>query len=175
MKFVRKRDGRLEPFDQERITNAIWKAAKAVGGKDLELAKNLSDQVVALLQKRFGEEGVPTVEEIQDLVEKILIENGHARTAKAYILYRKQHQDLRELAALLSSADLVDQYLEVQDWRVRENSNMSYSLQGLNNYLSSTVIAKYWITRIYPPNIADSHFSGAIHIHDLGVLGAYCV
>jgi len=175
MKFVRKRDGRLEPFDQERITNAIWKAAKAVGGKDLELAKNLSDQVVALLQKRFGEEGVPTVEEIQDLVEKILIENGHARTAKAYILYRKQHQDLRELAALLSSADLVDQYLEIQDWRVRENSNMSYSLQGLNNYLSSTVIAKYWITRIYPPNIADSHFSGAIHIHDLGVLGAYCV
>ena len=175
MKFVRKRDGRLEPFDQERITKAIWKAAKAVGGKNREPAKRLSDQVVAMLQERFGEEGVPTVEEIQDLVEKALIENGHARTAKAYILYRKQHQDMRELAALLSSADLVDQYLEVQDWRVRENSNMSYSLQGLNNYLSSTVIAKYWITRIYPPNIADAHFSGAIHIHDLGVLGPYCV
>jgi len=175
MKLVRKRDGRLEPFDQKRITNAIWKAAKAVGGKDRELAKKLSDQVVAMLRERFGEEGVPTVEEIQDLVEKVLIENGHARTAKAYILYRKQHQDLRELAALLSSADLVDQYLEIQDWRVRENSNMSYSLQGLNNYLSSTVIAKYWITRIYPPNIADAHFSGAMHIHDLGVLGPYCV
>ncbi|MEM2995319.1 MAG: ribonucleoside triphosphate reductase [Candidatus Bathyarchaeia archaeon] len=175
MKFVRKRDGRLEAFDQERITNAIWKAAKAVGGKDRELAKKLSDQVVAELLKRFGEEGVPTVEEIQDIVEKILIENGHARTAKAYILYRKQHQDLRELAALLSSADLVDQYLEVEDWRVRENSNMSYSLQGLNNYLSSTVIAKYWITRIYPPNISEAHFSGDIHIHNLGVLGPYCV
>ena len=175
MKYVRKRDGRLEPFDQERITNAIWKAAKAVGGKDRELAKKLSDQVIAELKKRFGEEGVPTVEEIQDLVEKILIENGHARTAKAYILYRKQHQDMRELAALLSSADMVDQYLEIEDWRVRENSNMSYSLQGLNNYLSSTVIAKYWITRIYPPNIAEAHFSGDIHIHDLGVLGPYCV
>ncbi len=175
MKFVRKRDGRLEPFDQERITNAIWKAAKAVGGKDHRLSERLSDQVVAELKKRFGEDGVPTVEEIQDVVEKTLIENGHARTAKAYILYRKQHQDLRELAALLSSADLVDQYLEVEDWRVRENSNMSYSLQGLNNYLSSTVIAKYWITRIYPPNIANAHFSGAMHIHDLGVLGAYCV
>ncbi|MGB9854878.1 MAG: anaerobic ribonucleoside-triphosphate reductase, partial [Candidatus Bathyarchaeales archaeon] len=175
MKFVRKRDGRLEPFDQERITNAIWKAAKAVGGKDRELAKKLSDQVVAELRKRFGEEGVPTVEEIQDIVEKILIENGHARTAKAYILYRKQHQDLRELAALLSSADLVDQYLDIEDWRVKENSNMSYSLQGLNNYLSSTVIAKYWITRIYPPHIAEAHFSGAMHIHDLGVLGPYCV
>ncbi|MEM3642058.1 MAG: ribonucleoside triphosphate reductase, partial [Candidatus Bathyarchaeia archaeon] len=175
MKFVRKRDGRLENFDQERITNAIWKAAKAVGGKDRELAKRLSDQVVVELKKRFGEEGVPTVEEIQDVVEKTLIENGHARTAKAYILYRKQHQDLRELAAILSSADLVDQYLEIEDWRVRENSNMSYSLQGLNNYLSSTVIAKYWITRIYPPKIADAHFSGDMHIHDLGVLGPYCV
>ncbi|MCD6431349.1 ribonucleoside triphosphate reductase [Candidatus Bathyarchaeota archaeon] len=175
MKYVRKRDGRLELFDQERITNAIWKAAKAVGGKDRELAKRLSDQVVAMLKERFGEEGVPTVEEIQDVVEKVLIENGHARTAKAYILYRKQHQDMRELAALLSSADLVDQYLNLEDWRVRENSNMSYSLQGLNNYLSSTVIAKYWITRIYPPRIAEAHFSGEMHIHDLGVLGPYCV
>ena len=175
MKFVRKRDGRLEPFDQMRITNAIWKAAKAVAGKDRALAKKLSDQVVAMLKERFGEEGVPTVEEIQDLVEKAIIENGHARTAKAYILYRKQHQDMRELAALLSSADLVDKYLEIQDWRVRENSNMSYSLQGLNNYLSSTIIAKYWISRIYPSKIADAHFSGDVHIHDLGVLGPYCV
>src|SRR5271157_2767128 len=175
MKYVRKRDGRLETFDQERITTAVWKAAKAVGGKDREQAGRISDQVIAGLKNRFGEDGVPTVEEIQDLVEKTLIENGHARTAKAYILYRKQHQDQRELAALLSDADLVDQYLEIEDWRVRENSNMSYSLQGLNNYLSSTVIAKYWITRIYPPQIADSHFSGDIHIHDLGVLGAYCV
>jgi ribonucleoside-triphosphate reductase len=175
MKFVRKRDGRLEAFDQERITLAIWKAAKAVGGKDREQAKKIGDQVQAELDKRFGEEGVPTVEEIQDLVEKMLIENGHARTAKAYILYRKQHQDQRELAAILSDADMVDQYLEIEDWRVRENSNMSYSLQGLNNYLSSTVIAKYWITRIYPPEIADAHFSGDMHIHDLGVLGPYCV
>jgi anaerobic ribonucleoside-triphosphate reductase len=175
MKYVRKRDGRLEPFDQERITNAIWKAAKAVGGKDREQAKRISDQVVAKLKSRFGEDGCPTVEEIQDLVEKMLIENGRAQTAKAYILYRKQHQDMRELAALLSNADLVDQYLELEDWRVRENSNMSYSLQGLNNHLSSTVIAKYWISRIYPSSIAAAHFSGDMHIHDLGVLGAYCV
>jgi len=175
MKFVRKRDGKLEPFDQERITNAIWNAAKAVGGRDRELAKRISDEVIAVLKNRFGEEGVPTVEEIQDTVEKRLIENGKAQTAKAYILYRKQHQDMRELAALLSSSDLVDQYLEVEDWRVKENSNMSYSLQGLNNYLSSTVIAKYWITRIYPDSIAKKHFSGDLHIHDLGVLGPYCV
>ena len=175
MKFVRKRDGRLESFDQERITNAVWKAAKAVGGTDFQPARLLSDQVVGELQRRFGEDGCPTVEEIQDIVEKMLIENGHARTAKAYIVYRKQHQDMRELAALLSSADMVDQYLDIEDWRVKENSNMSYSLQGLNNYLSSTVIAKYWITRIYPPHIADAHFAGDMHIHDLGVLGPYCV
>ena len=175
MKSVRKRDGRLEPFDQGRITNAIWKAAKAVGGRDREQAMKISNSVLAELYRRFGEDGVPTVEEIQDIVEKMLIENGNARTAKAYILYRKQHQDQRELAALLSDADLVDQYLEIEDWRVKENSNMSYSLQGLNNYLSSTVVAKYWISRIYPPSIADAHFSGDMHIHDLGVLGAYCV
>jgi anaerobic ribonucleoside-triphosphate reductase len=175
MKFVLKRDSKLEPFDQERITIAIWKAAKAVGGKDKEQAKRISDEVVALLNKQYGDDGVPTVEEIQDLVEKRLIENGHASTAKAYILYRKQHTDMRELAALLSSSDMVDQYLEVEDWRVKENSNMSYSLQGLNNYLSSTVIAKYWIARIYPQNIAEAHFSGDMHVHDLGVLGPYCV
>src|SRR4030042_923981 len=175
MKFVRKRDGKLEPFDQKRITTAVWKAAKAVGGKDREQAKSISAEGMAELRSRFGEDGCPTVEEIQDLVEKQLIENGHAQTAKAYILYRKQHHDMRELAALLSSADLVDQYLEIEDWRVKENSNMSYSLQGLNNYLSSTVIAKYWISRIYPSNIAEAHFSGDMHIHDLGVLGPYCV
>jgi anaerobic ribonucleoside-triphosphate reductase len=175
MKYVRKRDGKLEPFDQERITKAVWKAAKAVGGKDREQARRISDLVLDELRSRFGEDGCPTVEEIQDIVEKQLIESGHAQTAKAYILYRKQHQDMRELAALLSSADLVDQYLEIDDWRVKENSNMSYSLQGLNNYLSSTVIAKYWISRIYPTNIAKAHFSGDLHIHDLGVLGPYCV
>ncbi len=175
MKFVLKRDSKLEPFDQERITIAIWKAAKAVGGKDKERAKQISDQVVADLNKVYGDDGVPTVEEIQDIVEKRLIENGHAQTAKAYILYRRQHADTRELAALLSSSDMVDQYLDLEDWRVKENSNMSYSLQGLNNYLSSTVIAKYWIARIYPEDIAAAHFSGDLHIHDLGVLGPYCV
>ena len=175
LKYVRKRDGRLEPFDQERITNAIWRAAKAVGGKDRELAKRLSDQVVEELKKRFGEDGVPTVEDIQDVVEKVLIENGHAKTAKAYILYRKQHQDLRELAEILSSSDLVEQYLNLEDWYVRENSNMSFSLQGLNNYLTTKVIERYWTNRIYSPNISEAHNSGDIHIHDLGVLGPYCV
>jgi ribonucleoside-triphosphate reductase len=175
LKYVRKRDGRLEEFNSDRITTAIWKAASAIGGRDKEEARRMSDQVVGILKQRFGEEGVPTVEEIQDIVEKVLIENGHARTAKAYILYRKQHQDMRELAALLSSSDLVEQYVDLEDWYVRENSNMSYSLQGLNNYLTTKVIENYWASRIFPPNIAEAHYSGDMHIHDLGVLGPYCV
>jgi ribonucleoside-triphosphate reductase len=175
MKYVRKREGKLATFDENKIINAIWKAARAVGGKNKGLARELGKKVVEELKERFGEDGVPTVEEIQDIVERTLIENGHARTSKAYILYRKQHQDLREMAALLSSDDLVEQYLDTLDWRVRENSNMSYSLQGLNNYISSTIIARYWLTRIYPPYIESAHTSGALHIHDLGVLGPYCV
>jgi len=175
MRYVRKRDGKLAEFDQERIINAIWKAARAVGVKDHEVAKQLGLEVIAKIKDRFGDDGVPTVEEIQDIVERTLIENDLAKMAKAYILYRKQHQDLRELAVILSSDDLVERYLQVDDWRIRENSNMSYSLQGLNNYLSSTVIARYWLTRIYPPQIEKSHVSGDFHIHNLGVLGPYCV
>jgi len=175
LKYVRKRDGRLEPFDQERITNAIRKATRAVGERDEELVKRLSNQVVEELRREFGEDGVPTVEEIQDIVEKVLIKNGQVRIAKAYILYRKQHQDLRELAEILSSSELVEQYLNLEDWYVRENSNMSFSLQGLNNYLTTKVIERYWTNRIYPPNISKAHYSGDMHIHDLGVLGPYCV
>ena len=175
MKYVRKRDGQLESFDRTRISNAIWKAAKSVAGRNRELSKQLSDQVFRVLQEKYGDDGVPTVEEIQDIVEQVLIENGHARTAKAYIVYRKQHQDMRELAAILSSADLVDEYLELLDWRVKENSNMSYSLQGLNNYLSSTVIAKYWITRIYPPRITEAHFVWSrCKLTPLPILGGFC-
>jgi ribonucleoside-triphosphate reductase len=175
MKYVRKRDGRLEPFDQNRITEAIWKAAKAVGGRDRKQAQELSDKVVQLLLKRFGDDGVPTVEEIQDAVEKVLIENGHAKTAKAYILYRKQHQELREMAQLLGQVELVESYIDMEDWRVKENANMTYSLQGLNNYLAGTVVANYWLNKLYPPEVAEAHKDGDIHIHNLSMLAAYCV
>jgi len=175
MRYVRKRNGKLEEFDGFRIKNAIWKAARAVGSRDEELAAQLSREVIIQLEERFGDDGVPTVEEIQDLVEKTLIENGHARTAKAYILYRKQHQDIRELAAILSQDDLIEKYLMMEDWRVRENANMGYSLQGLNNFLSSNIVSKYWLNRIYPIYVREAHTSGDLHIHDLAVLGPYCV
>jgi len=174
VKFVRKRDGRLEPFDPKRISDAIWRAAKAVGGRDRALSERLAAEVVEVLEERFGEDGVPTVEEIQDVVEKVLIERGHAKTAKAYILYRKQHEDLREVGRLMAQIELVDSYLEGADWRVKENANMGFSLQGLNNYLAGSVVANYWLNKLYPPEVAEAHRSGDMHIHNLNVLASYC-
>ncbi|WAM31227.1 ribonucleoside triphosphate reductase [Caldicellulosiruptor naganoensis] len=171
---VMKRDGTIVDFDRKKIENAIFKAAKAVGGSDYSIAEKLTDQVIELLEKKFGY-SIPHVEEIQDIVEKVLIENGHAKTAKAYILYRKQHQDMREFKNLfLDIENTVDQYIGKTDWRVNENSNMSYSLQGLNNHISTAVISKYWLNKIYPKEVAEAHINGDLHIHDLGVLGVYC-
>jgi ribonucleoside-triphosphate reductase len=175
MKLVRKRDGRLVDFNKEHIVGVIWKAAQAVGGTNRERAETLAALVIDDLTQRFGDEGVPTVEEIQDAVERILIEEGHARTAKAFILYRKQHNEMREIATLMGSSELIDKYLNLEDWRVKENSNMAYSLQGLNNHIASTVIKKYWLNRIYPKEIADLHEKGDFHLHDLNSLSAYCV
>jgi ribonucleoside-triphosphate reductase len=172
-KYVTKRDGKLEPFDRNHLMNSIYRASKAVGLKDSQSARELTDQVVRELEKQYEKAEFLTVEEIQDATEKILIMNGYAQIAKAYILYRKQHQDIRELASLLSSADLVDQYLEIEDLTAKGKNNPNYSVQGLNNYVSSTVIAKYWVTRIYSERIVDAHFSGDMHIHDLGVLEPY--
>jgi ribonucleoside-triphosphate reductase len=175
LEYVRKRSGKLEKFDKNRIRKAILQAILAVGGKGEKQADELTNSVIKKLVQNFGEDGVPTVEEIQDIVEESLIKEGLVRTAKAYILYRKQHQDLRELATILSQDDLIDKYILKKDWKIRENSNMNFSLQGLNNYLSSNIISKYWLNRIYPNEIREAHNSGFLHIHDLAVLGPYCV
>ena len=174
-RYIRKRDGRLEEFDQRRITIAISKAFNAVGEKDGEIHKRLSDEVVRQLYERYGEEGVPTVEEIQDLVEHTLMKNGFYEVSRAYILYREKRKELRELAFLLESGDMVDKYLQEMSWYVRENANLGYSMQGLNNYLVSKVISQYWLMRIYPPEIRRAHINGDFHIHNLGILGPYCV
>jgi len=172
---VCKRDGRFSKFDQEKIANAIYKAARATGGENRRLAYQLSNKVVDALIKKFSDDLIPTVEEIQDTVEKVLIENGHAQTAKTYILYRKQHEDIRNIRALfLDVEQTVDKYITREDWRINENSNMSYSLQGLNNHIATTITAQYWLNRIYPKEIRDAHVSGDFHIHDLGLLSVYC-
>ena len=175
MKYVRKRDGKLAEFDKSRIENAIGKALHAVGEGNKETATGITHIVLGELDAHYGADGCPTVEEIQDKVEESIIKAGYARTAKAYILYRAKQNELRELAASLSSDDMVEKYLMLDDWRIRENSNMSYSLQGLNNYISSNVISRYWTNRIYPQSVRDAHNDGDLHIHDLAVLGPYCV
>jgi len=170
---IRKRDGKIADFNPIQITNAIWKAAQAVGGKDHRKAAELTDKVLEMIEKELKKGEVPTVEQVQDTVEKVLIEEGHARTAKAYILYRKQHQDIREIGGLLKDIDVVDGYLSMMDWKVNENSNMSYSLQGLNVYATENIVSNYWLNKIFPPEIGETHTRGSYHIHDLGTLGAY--
>ncbi len=170
---IRKRDGRVVKFDTEKITKAIWAAAQSVGGKDRTIAEKLTKDVVRVLERKYDDGGIPGVEHIQDMVEKVLIENGHAKTAKAYILYREQHKNLREVTKLLRDITIVDDYIEELDWRVRENSNMTYSLQGLNVHITSKVISNYWLNSVYPKEIRDAHINGEFHIHDLGTLGPY--
>lgn len=172
---IRKRDGKVFDFNPIKITDAIWKAAQAVGGKDYKKASELTDRVIENLEKELKKGEIPAVEQVQDIVEKTLIEEGHAKTAKAYILYRKQHQDMREIGGLLKDIDVVDDYLSMMDWKVQENSNMSYSLQGLNVYATENIVSHYWLNKIYPPEIGEAHTGGDFHIHDLGTLGAYCV
>ena len=146
---IRKRDGKIADFNPIKITEAVWKAAQAVGGKDYRKAGELTNNVMDFLEKDLKRGEMPTVEQVQDAVEKILIEKGHAKTAKAYILYRRQHQDIREIGGLLKDIDVVDGYLSMMDWKVNENSNMSYSLQGLNVYATENIVSNYWLHKIY--------------------------
>ncbi len=172
---VEKRDGRIVDFDRERITDAIFSAAQAVGGDDRELSKKLSGKVVRLLEEKFPDK-IPHVEEVQDAVEKVLTENGHYRTAKAYILYREQHKKIRETKKLLMDIEeTMGGYLKQSDWRVNENSNIAYSFSGLLMHVGGSVIANYTLHNVYPPEIAMAHKDGAFHIHDLsmGITG-YC-
>jgi len=172
---IRKRDGSVVLFNTNKITEAIWKAVKSVGGRDREKAKYLSDFIVKKLEEKYGDLGIPEVEEVQDLVEKILIEEGHAKVAKAYILYRRSHEELRNIKGLFDTIEAVEDYIGLNDWMVKENSNMGFSLQGLNNYISTKIVSNYWIRRIYPEAVRKAHESANIHVHDLGTLGAYCV
>ena len=169
---IRKRDGRIVKFDPEKITNAIAKAGAATEEYNSGTARRLMIKVLALAEQVLGE--VPSVEEIQDIVEETLLQSPYRKTAKAYIIYRDQHARLREVVNKME-VDLVDQYLQKADWKINENSNMDYSLQGLNNYISSEVSKVYWLNEIYSPEIKKAHSDGDFHIHDLSLLSVYCV
>ena len=175
LEFIRKRDGRLVPFEAEKIDEAIRKAVRAVGGSDMDKAAGITRQVAGILDVLYKDGRVPTVENVQDLVEKILIENGHAKVAKAYILYRQQHESLRKTRQFMKeSIEAIDSYLTQEDWRVNENANMGYSLQGLNNHIAANITSNYWLNKIYPSYVADAHREGDFHLHDLGMLSVYC-
>lgn len=171
--IIKKRDGRIVPFDSQKITTAIAKAGKATGEFDERTAKKLTLKVLNLAYETIDGE-IPSVEEIQDIVEEVLLSSPYKKTAKAYIIYRDQHARMREVV-LKEDIDLIENYLKKLDWQVSENSNMTYSLQGLNNYISSEISKVYWLNKIYPPEIRKLHMEGAFHIHDLNILSVYCV
>lgn len=173
LETIKKRDGRLVEFDSSKITGAIAAAGGATEEFEEREARKLTLRVLTLAHElRLGP--VLEVEEIQDIVERVLLDSPFYKTAKAYILYREQHAQIRAMAKK-ANVDLVENYIEGLDWKTKENSNMCYSLQGLNNYISSGITSEYWLNRIYPPEIRYSHKRGYLHVHDLSLLSVYCV
>ncbi|HDO23668.1 MAG TPA: ribonucleoside triphosphate reductase, partial [bacterium] len=170
---IKKRSGRVVSFDKNKITAAIAKAGEASGELDSKEANKLTKKIIIRAEKTL-KDAIPQVEQIQDIVEDVLLRSKFKKTAKAYIIYREQHKQLREIADSFNNG-LVGQYLHKTDWQVKENSNMSYSLQGLNNYISSEISKNYWLNKIYPKNIRTAHTNGDFHIHDLNILSVYCV
>ena len=173
LKSIKKRDGRVVGFDSSKITAAIAKAGKATGEFGEKEAKKLTLRVLTLAHE-LQLDPAPEVEEIQDIVEAVLLDSPFFKTAKAYILYREQHAQIRQITTK-ANVDLVNHYIQKLDWKIKENSNMCYSLQGLNNYISSEVTSEYWLNSIYPPEIRNAHKNGDLHIHDLNLLSVYCV
>ena len=173
IEFIIKRDGRKQKFDDKKIVNAIIKAGKATNEFNKDTAIDFAHKAVSQIASQFKGK-TPSVEDIQDVVEKVLMASTYKKTAKMYIIYRDQHRAIREISDK-SHIDLVDNYLSQSDWQVKENSNMGFSLQGLNNYLATEISKTYWLNKIYPENIRKAHLDGDFHIHDLGDLSVYCV
>lgn len=175
VKKIIKRSGRVVPLDPRKIVNAVTKALAVTGEGTEKDARKIADKVIQLLNKNYHKGYVPEIEEIQDLVERVLMVLDFEETAKAYILYREQHRKIRETDESLDEAvGLVDKYIEEVDWKVKENANMAYSLQGLNNYISSIVSSRYWMNKVYSKEIRQAHEQGDLHIHDLQLVAAYC-
>ena len=173
---IQKRSGRKVLFAEAKIIRAVEKALRATGCYKQNAPEKIAKAVVAELESRLEKDAafIPTVETVQDTIEQTLMDLGLHETAKAYILYREQHAQIRRMIQT-ESIDLVDQYLVRADWQVNENSNMSFSLQGLNNYIASEVSKNYWLNKIYPSEVRDAHTSGDFHLHDLNLLSVYCV
>jgi len=173
---IKKRGDEVVKFDKEKIVNAIFNAAQAVGGEDRALAEKLAGQVVEALEDETPKATIPTVEGVQDIVERVLIKNSHYKTAKAYILYREQHKKIRETKdTFVEVENTIKEYIDMTDWRVKENSNEAFSFSGLLLHTAGKVMSNYNLNYIYTPAIREAHKKGYFHIHDLshGVIG-YC-
>jgi ribonucleoside-triphosphate reductase len=167
---VVKRDGTRAAFDPERIVRAVAAAGEATGEYERDEARRLTLRVLTIAASS-GEDEL-TVERIQDLVEDVLMASPYRRSARAYVVYREQHRILRDSPP---TADLIDDYLGRAHWKVSENANMAFSLQGLNNHIASEITRRYWLERLYAPAIQRAHDSGDFHLHDLNLLAVYCV
>ncbi|WP_372643474.1 ribonucleoside triphosphate reductase [Ancylomarina sp.] len=170
IKTVQKRDGRIVAFESQKITFAVFKALRAVGIPNRELSEQITQSVISKFKM-----DTPSVEDIQDAVEFELFEQKQYQAAKAYIIYRKQHEGIRDVKELFSNIDIIDDYLNNNDWRIKESANSSYSLQGMNQHISTIISSQYWLNQIYPTEIGQAHKQGKLHIHDLGFVSVYCV
>ncbi len=170
---VIKRDGRRAHFDRAKIASAITRAGTASGEFGADAAERVTAQAIKVIAHRYPR--VPSIEDIQDIVEQALIAADFVQTARAYIVYREQHKRLRaDRKTVMDVAQSVNEYLEQQDWRVNANANQGYSLGGLILNTAGKVIANYWLSHVYPPEVGAAHRDGSIHIHDLDMLAGYC-
>ena len=174
MDKIIKRDGRVVDYDISKIENAIVKAMMSLGEGDVRDARKLAKLTELELSEAF-EDKLPSVEDIQDTVEKVLMKNGFENVAKCYILYRKQHEKMRDVSnTLMDYKNTIDKYLKLSDWRVKENSTVTYSVGGLILSNSGAMTANYWLNEVYDKEIGQAHKNCDIHIHDLSMLTGYC-
>jgi ribonucleoside-triphosphate reductase (formate) len=173
VKAVKKRGGDYAPFNPEKIQSAMTRAGVATGEFAEDEASLLTRQVVKIIQHSLND--VPGIEDIQDIVEHVLIINNHFKTARSYISYRDQRKRLRDdRKTMVDVASSINEYLEKIDWRINANANQGYSLGGLILNVSGKMIANYWLSHVYPPEVGEAHRNGSYHIHDLDMLSGYC-
>ncbi len=172
---VEKRTGDIVDFDIQKIEKAVQKALSFTKEGDKSKADKVTEKVFDLILSRFSSEEVPKVEEIQDIVEEVLIMSDLIETAKAYIIYREKRREVRDsVSSFDESTEIIEKYIDELDWQVKENANMTYSLQGLNQYATSYISKKYWLNKIYPKKIREAAINQDFHIHDLNLLATYC-
>ncbi|MBQ7351410.1 MAG: ribonucleoside triphosphate reductase [Clostridia bacterium] len=174
MTKIRKRDGRLVDYDISKIENAIAKAMISLGDGEIKDCKKMARITELNLMEKF-EDRIPSVEDVQDQVENVLMTNGYENVAKAYILYRRDHEKVRNIqSTVMDYKQTVDKYLNLADWRVKENSTVTYSVGGLILSNSGAITANYWLSEVYDKEIEQAHKNADIHIHDLSMLTGYC-